>query len=77
MERTNSLTCFVAGARADYKKRKIIITIEAWLLQENLDLLEPVVNAARNDLSIEVTFRVPQHRMDLPEVEKTLVTAEE
>ena len=58
-----SLQCLVSSLRADYKKQKIIISMEAWLLQENLDLLDPVLRAARSDKTVYVTFEVPQLQM--------------
>lgn len=72
-----SLQCLVSSLRADYKKQKIIISMEAWLLQENLDLLEPVLRAARSDKTVYVTFEVPQLQMKFEAGEEQAEKSEE
>jgi hypothetical protein len=51
---------WVTGVRADYKKRKIVITIEVMLTKDNAAILGPIAAAAQSDRPMEVEFTEQQ-----------------
>ena len=57
---TNFTDVWVTGVRADYKRRKIIITIEVMLTKDNAAILGPVAAAAQSDQPMEVSFTEQQ-----------------
>ena len=51
---------YVKNVRADYKARRLTVTLELFLTPENIKLVEPLVRNARVDHSMNAVFTETQ-----------------